>query len=183
MSLRDDNLRAALLKAFADWIDTELATFRGEHRDMLVDRYHEEGIKSFDVLLPDGAKVATISLSIPKDKVEVTDTAALIEWARDNDPALVRTVHHDPVPAHTTEGIDPKRLTELLARVKTTTDGVIDPDTGVLVDGLTHQPGGDPKSYSVRFTDDGREDIGTALRAGALAHLLAGTPLAIGVDQ
>lgn len=180
-SLRDANLRVALLKAFAEWVETELNTVRAEHRDDLVARYQEEGTKSFDVKLPDGTKVGTISLSIPNDRVDITDQTALIAWATSNDPTLVKTVDHPAVPAHTTVELDPKRFSEFLARVKTGSDGsVIDPDTGAVVDGLTHKPGGPPKSYSVRYTDDGREHIGTALRAGHLSHLIAGTPLAIG---
>lgn len=180
VSLRDENLRVALLKAFGEWVDAELTSVRAAHRDTLVERYQDEGTKSFDVKLPDGTKVATISLSIPKDHIDVTDPDALIEWGKANDPTIVTTVDHPAVPAHTTVELDLKRVAELIGRAKSADGVVVDPDTGTVIDGLTFRPGGPPKSYAVKYTDDGREHIGTALRAGELAHLVAGTPLAIG---
>lgn len=173
-SLRDRNLRMALLKAIADAVQDALKAERATHMADLIERYEDEGTKSFDVKLPSGTKVATISLSIPKDAVEVVDPDGLAEWAKDHDMSLIRERHVPAVPAHTVVELDPKRVAELLKRAKPMPGDtqVVDGATGELVDGLALVVGGTPKSFSVRYTDDGRTDLGDAYRAGALDHLV-----------
>lgn len=189
MSLRDRNLRFALLKAVADAINDALAEERADHRDSLLERYDDEGTTSFDVRLPDGTQVAKISLAVPKAATTVTDEDALLAWAKVNAPELVETEVIPAQPERTVvmpatdevvdEFLHPKRVTELLARVKPApgTDMVVDPDTGVVVDGVTHAPAGRPKSFSVRYSPDGREALAVAYRSGELGHLTAGTVL------
>lgn len=191
MSLRDKNLRIALLKAFVDAIEDELKRERETHRDELVTRYDDEGTKSFDVKLPDGVKVATISLSIPKASTEISDGDALMAWAKENAPELLTVVEHPGTPAVRVPAKPPwtehqfnlrevNALIDRLEPVDSANPGpVVDPDTGQIVDGVTHTPAAAPKSYSVRYTDTGRADLARAYRSGALGEVVAGTPLAI----
>ena len=188
LTFRDLNLRIALLKAIADDIVQQMADERDGHRDLLVKKYAEDGVKSFDVRLPNGTKVSSISLAIPKDSTTVTDDAALIAWAKDNAPDLLREVTIPAVPEQvipaqperTEIHLDPKRVTELLERVKPIDSSggeVVDPDTAQVVDGITYEPGGQPRSFSVHYEKEGREALALAYRAGELSHLVAGTPL------
>jgi hypothetical protein len=190
MNLKDRNLRYALLKAFTEAIAAELDAEKATHKADLTARYDTEGVKSFDVKLPDGTKVAAISLAIPKASTEVTDTDALLKWAEANAPHLVEVTEHPAVAEHlvlvpaveawTEKVLDTKLVAELLTHVKPverTGGPVVDTDTGQIVDGVTYTPEGPPKSFSVRYTDDGREDLGRAYRSGDLSFLVGGTPL------
>lgn len=190
MKTGDRNLRVAVLKAIADAINTALDAERTEHLGMLVERYDDEGMKSFDVRLPangDGerVKVATISLAIPKDSIDV-DEADLYAWALDNAGTLLKEelIPAQPeqiIPAQPEQRIrvlDRKRVTEFLKDVKPGPAGsVVHTDTGEIVDGLTHVPGARPKSFSVRFETDGRDELARAWRNGHLEHVLDATPL------
>lgn len=188
LKLKDRNLRIALLKAVTEDIAAQMDAEKDLHREELIGRYEDEGTKSFDVKLPNGAKVAAISLAIPKATTTVVDEEALLKWARENAPDLVSEVTIPGVAAHFVEAVpertefvvDAKRVTELLARVKPVDSAggeVVDPDTGSLVEGVTYTPGARPKSYTVRYEDDGREALALAYRAGELNDLLSGTPL------
>ena len=190
-SLGTQNIRLALLKALTDALADVLAAERTDHLADLSERYSDEGVKSMDVRLPvdvDGerVKVATVTLTIPKDKVEVTDTDELVAWAETAAPWLLRetAIPAQPeqvipaTPARTEVGIDPAQLEVFLKAVKPGPAGsVVDPDTGQLVDGMTHTPGSKPRSFSVRYTDDGRTELMRAWRRGDLADVLDGTPL------
>jgi len=188
LNLKDRNLRIALLKAVTEDIADRMDAEKDLHRTELVERYEDEGTKSFDVKLPNGAKVAAISLSVPKPTTTVVDDEALLKWARDNAPELVTEAVIPGVPAHFVEAVpervefvlDRKRVTELLGRVKPADAAggeVVDPDTGSLVEGVVYTPGAAPKSFSVRYEPDGREALALAYRAGELNDLLVGTPL------
>jgi len=60
--------------------------------------YDQTGSKVLDVKLPDGTRVASLTLALTGDKTTVTDRAALLEWARENAPEFVHTVPaHDEV--------------------------------------------------------------------------------------
>lgn len=165
LTLRDRNLRMTLLNTIADAVADAMKAERVSHLEGLVDLYEASGVKSMDVRLPNGVKVATISLTIPKDSIGVTDEAELIEWAKDNAPWLLKERHVAEVPAqpaYTETVVDPKRLTEFLASVKPLSPDsatVVDPSTGALVDGVAHQFGGAPKSFSVRYAPDGKENL------------------------
>lgn len=192
LNLRARNTRLALLKTFADAIKDALDQERADHLEALRTRYVEEGTKSFDVKLPNGVKVAAISLSIPKATTEVTDPEALLNWAVENAPTLVEEVAHPAVPeqiipaqpAWTEQRVDPKRVTAFIEDHVKPVDAsergpVVDLATGTIVEGITFTPEDDPKSFSVRFTSDGRLDIVEAYRSGLLAELLPGTPLPV----
>lgn len=184
MNLKDRNLRFALLKAVADAIADELAAERADHTIDLRERYDDEGTTGFDVKLPDGTKVATISLSVPKPSTTVVDPDAFVAWCRDNFPTAV-TEHHVPaqpavvIPAteaHTVYTVDPKLTTTLLKDAKIV-DGFVFDKNGTLIEGVEHKPAGVPKSFSVRYESDGRDALAVAYRAGELDHLVTGSSL------
>ena len=181
LSMRDANTRFALLKAFADAIYAEIASNREEHTARLVERYADEGTKSFDVKLPDGTKVGSISLTVPKPTTTVTDDDAFLKWITVNRPGALRLVPAQPAVVTPAAAefwqVDPKAVTTILAEAKPADDGmVVDPD-GVLIDGVSYLPAEAPKQFSVRYEGDGREALALAYRRGELNALASGSAL------
>lgn len=188
MNLRDRNTRFALLKAMRDAIDEELTLERADHTDLLRAQYDEVGVKSFDVKLPGGGKVGTISLSVPKADTIVRDEEALLAWCRENMPSAVieERVPAQPevvipaTPARTVYRVDDAMVTALLKGsrpVDPTSGGLVVDDDGVVIEGVEYVPAGRPKSFAVRYERDGREALALAYRAGELDHLLGGSTL------
>jgi len=181
LSLKDANTRFALLKAFADAIYAEISANREIHTARLVDRYTEEGTKSFDVLLAGGVKVGSISLTIPKPTTTVTDQWAFLMWCKANRREDMRYVEGTPatvIPA--TEGrweVDPKATTTILAESRPADDGAVVDVSGVLIDGVTYTTGAAPSQFSVRYETDGREALALAYRRGELNELASGSAL------
>jgi hypothetical protein len=187
VNIRDLNLRFAFLKAVADAIDAELKAERSAHTSTLLEKWRDEGTKSFNILLPgSGAKVGTITLTEPKPSTDVVDEAAFLAWCKENRPdaiavEVIPAIPEQVIPAQPErrrEYVDPKAQTAILAELKAADDGdVVDPETGTLVDGVEHKPAGEPRSFSVRYEKDGRADLALAYRRGQLDHLAAGTAL------
>jgi hypothetical protein len=188
MSLKDDNLRFTVLKAIADAVQDEMTRLRASHMTALLERYDDEGTKSFEIRLPGlDTVVATISLSVPKDSIEHTDPEAFEAWLEKNHPHAViveeipaqpeHTVVVPASPARTERFIDPKALTAVMKQFKATPDGVVDTATGVMVDGVENKPGGRPRSFSVRYEADGRDLITQSYRDGKLNSIVSGGPL------
>jgi hypothetical protein len=88
--LSGETLRAAVLGALRDVIDGEYQHARGQVLDLLLEaRRSGIPIKSVDVNLPDGHKVAQITLVDPSDERVVTDRAAFTKWVRGRAPEMV----------------------------------------------------------------------------------------------
>lgn len=89
-------MRAAVLGALRDKIDGEYQHARGQVLDLMV-QARRDGlpVKSLDVLLSDGQKVATITLVDPADEVVVRDRAAFTAWVQQRAPEMVT---QDPSP-------------------------------------------------------------------------------------
>jgi hypothetical protein len=185
MSLRDDNAKFALLKAVVDAATAEIARLRADHTGHLVERFKEEGTTSFKALLPDGTAVATISLTIPKPTLTVTDDEAFKAWLETNHPNAIdtETIPAQPeqlipaVPERVERNVNPKRITSLMEQFKPVPDGVVDLTTGMLVAGVEMTPAADPKQFSVTYAKDGRDQLADAYRAGDLDALVAGSAL------
>lgn len=188
MSLKDDNLRFVLLKAIADAAAKELGKLRDDHLSPLLERYDEDGTAQFRVRLPGSdSLVATVSLAVPKDKLEVADEDAWVAWLEANHPAAVDRVvvpgepeHTITVPAtedHTVTTLDDKKVTAVMKQFKVTKEGVVDTATGSLVDGVRNVAGGKPKSFAVKYEQDGAEQLAGAYRAGDLDAIVDGTSL------
>lgn len=196
MGLKNRNLRFVLRKALMDFLKADLDADRTDHTFDLVKRYEDDGVKSMDVKLPDGSKIAAISLSVPSKSTEVVDDEALVKWACENAGWLLKdhiipAVPEQVIPAQaerTEKVLDTEALTEFLKAVKPVEASggpVVDPDTGSIVDGIVYTPEGKPRSFSVRYTTDGREEVVRAWRTGLLEHLTAGSVLPVidGTDQ
>lgn len=165
MSLKILTARTAVLKALRDAIDAELSGSRADVLDGLLDAKASLGVKSVDVTLPDGTKVASVTLTEPKGRIAVTNDEAFARYVLDRWPDEV---------AMTVRSAWQKKL---LARLKDAGDGdVVDPETGELVDGVTAYPPADPSSFSLRYADGGRERIADAYRNGQLGELADLTP-------
>lgn len=172
MNLRDDNLRLALTKAIADVIAESMATMRADHFDVLMQHYEDSGTKSFTVKLPDGTKVASITLSEQKESYDVVDDAAFLDWAREHDPDMVRTISAPPVPALEYQEVKPAAKAAFLRRLQHSGSLPFDPVTGEVPDGVEYKPAGRPKSFSVRYEPDGRAQVIDSWRTGQLTDLV-----------
>lgn len=182
-NMRDENLRLAWIKAFSDSLADYLKEMREDHLAMLVKSYGESGNKSFDVLLPDGTKVGSVSLAQAKGYDSVTDEAALIEWAEQFPDAVVtsvtpeRVVPETVIPAVTTKRVDPRWLDELTKNALEGDDGELLNAEGELIPGIKRVPQPAPDKFSIRFEKNGRERIAMAYKRGQLSGLSEGTPL------
>lgn len=89
MTLRSEAMRATVLGALKDLIDGEYQHARGETLKALLSAREEMGAKSVEVALPDGTKVAGLTLIGGEDQVVVADRAAFTEWVRHRAPDRV----------------------------------------------------------------------------------------------
>lgn len=159
MNIREAALATATLKALSDLVKERDAEVRAQMLETLVDSYDQLGIKSLDVKLPDGTKVAALALSIPKSKgATVTDNRTFSAWVSENYPTAI---YQPPQPA---ASINAKWLEMFLAALKQTDEGAVDTKTGALVPGVDFLEAPAPKSFTVRFTDDGRAKVLNAFR-------------------
>lgn len=191
MSLKEDNLRFVVLKAVADAIAKEVGDLRSDHLTPLLERYDDEGTKTFEVRLPgpggQDVHVATLALKVPKDSFQITDYDAFLAWAESNHKDIVhtevipgepeRTVVVPAVPERVEKSILPKGEAFVMKQLKITEDGIVDPSSGTFVDGVSNVPGSRPNSFAVTFEHDGPEHLAGAYRTGKLDHIIAGTSL------
>lgn len=165
MSLQDAAAREAVLKALADRIGEEYKKARAEVQAELD---ANRGLQQVAALLPDGRRVAKISLTAPDPAAVVTDPDAYLAWVRDHHPGtdnVVRRVVTEVRPAFTTA---------LLAEL--TAAGVpqwCDTETGEVhtVPGVEIRATRS-RGHSVRFEKTGRELVAEAWQAGLLTDLV-----------
>ena len=176
MSIKTDNLRIALIKTFADALADFMKDARGEHLAQLLERYEDEGTKSFAVTLPDGTKVGNITLPEGKPSDQTVDEAALFAWAEENGGIDVETI-----PATEAREVKRVRPSWLAEKVKNAIEGddgeLIDAATGEPIPGIRRVPGKAPSSFTITYAKDGREKIAMAYRRGLLNDLAAGSAL------
>lgn len=176
MSIKQDNQRIALIKAYHDALGAFLADARAEHLEQLLGKYEEEDSKSWDIKLPDGTKIGQITLPVGKPADKTVDEAALFEWAEQNDGIDVE--HVPAVPARDVKRVRPSWLA---AKIKSAIEGddgeLIDVETGEAIPGVRRVPGKGPSSFTVTYAPGGREKIATAYVRGELNDLAAGTVL------
>ena len=159
-------LAAAAIKAIRDLVDGRDKDVRKVVTEQYVSEYKETGIKSRDVLF-EGDKVATATLSIPKQSgPAVSDRASFMRWVRATTPENVAVIQPPPV-----ESVCPVFEEELLARLEFKDGEAVHPVTGEVIPGITPPHTPDPKSYSVKFADGGRERLLEAWRIGQLTEL------------
>jgi len=176
VSIKTDNLRIALIKAYADALGDFLKEARDEHLEQLLTRYEEEGTKSFDIRLPDNTKIGAITLPQGKPADKTVDEAALFEWAEENGGIDIETI-----PAVAAREVKKVRASWLAAKIKSAIEGdggeLTDVETGEIIPGILRVPGKAPSSFTVTYAPGGREKIATAYVRGLLNDLAAGTVL------
>lgn len=176
MSIKTENLRIALIKTFADALSDFMKDARGEHLEQLLEKYEEEGTKSFAITLPDGTKVGNITLPEGKATDQTVDDAALLEWAEANGGVEARFI--PPVEAREEKWVKPAWLAEKLKNAIEGDDGKLtDVVTGEIIPGVKRVPGKAPASFTITYAKDGREKIAMAYRRGLLNDLAAGSAL------
>jgi len=171
MSLRDQNLHMALMKAIADAVSGFMGDLREEHLDTLLRYYDDTGSKSLAVNLPDGTKIATITLPEGKEFFEVHDEVAFLEWVKANHPNLLEEVVVPPQPEMRFQRVEPAKAKKFLAGLDHEGELPFDPATGEVPDGVTYKPVGRPKSFQVRYESEGRDRVIAAWQQGDLTQL------------
>jgi hypothetical protein len=164
MSIKEAALRTVVLKAISDALKAETDADKAELFGALVDLYEDTGSKTLDVKLPDGTKVATISLVIEASAPEVFDRAALMAWAAEN-----RSEWCNEIPARVE--VSEKAALE---GVEFTPEGIAVTPGGEVVPGIRMRRGGTPKHTSVKFQPAGRSAIAAAWSDGVFGTALPG---------
>ena len=176
MSIKTENLRIALIKTFADALMDYMKDARGEHLEQLLEKYEEEGTKSFAIVLPDGTRVGNITLPEGKPSDQTVDEAALFEWAEAQDG-----ITEEIIPATKKRIVKKVKASWLADKIKNAIEGddgeLIDVETGEAIPGVRRVPGKAPSSFTITYAKDGREKIATAYRRGLLNDLAAGSAL------
>lgn len=157
-------MRQTILRAVQDALGAEVEAGKADLLDLMKDLHDAIGSKTFDVTLPDGKKVATLSLAMTNDAVKVSDREALLQWARENAPEFVYEV-----PAHLE--VADKGLTEGLVFDE---DGTAYTADGEEVPGVRMVKGGKVTHYATKFVPGGRQAIADAWSAGEFGRELPG---------
>jgi hypothetical protein len=153
MNLKDITLPAVVLKVLHDEIGVRITAVK----EAVKDGFAETGTTQAVPELPDGTKVATVSLAGGSTKsASVSEPNTLLNWVLEHHPGEIEQVIRDSY------------LKKLLDTAKA--EGrAIDPLSGELVPGITVQ---DSTPYvSVRLKPGGKEAIVAAFRAGELTGI------------
>jgi hypothetical protein len=157
--MRDQAFRVAVLGALKDRIATEYAEQRTALLGQLLDAQADLGVKSLDVSLPNGTKVATITLTEPSVRVTVDDEDAFTAWVARRYPTEVQTVMT----------VRPAGRKAILDQAVVEGEDVFDWNDGEKLDGVrAAHPAPQSRSFSVRYPDGGRDAIAHAWRVGEL---------------
>lgn len=171
MSLKQNNLQFVLKKTIADLVTDEVKQDRAERMQELLELFRDVGAEKFEVKLPDGQSVATISILKPKPKLAIKEYE-LMGWLEANGyEHLIETV---TIPERTEKRI-PVDILDKIGAVETDDGEYVTPD-GVPVDGA-HVATPEPASFTVRYAKGGQHRIIDAWQAGELAGIDAGTTL------
>ena len=161
MDMQQLALEEAALKTLADVIGDRLKDVKAQMQEAL----DTTGASRVEAKLPDGTKVATISMTSPKPTAVVTDPDKFLAWVRENSPAnIVSRLVTEVRPAYTT-ALLAEMTAAGVAEVADKETGVVDEVPGVEIRATRS------RTHSVRPVDGGREAIAEAWRTGALAHL------------
>lgn len=184
MSLRDRNVRIALLRTLAEWVNDQLKHEREDHLDALLVRYDDEGTTSFTVMLPgETASLGKIILNEAKASWDV-DEATLLEWAKKNAPTMVKETVVPPQKEMRFYELWPASVAALEKRLEwVEVEGrhvAVDTATGQLVPGVTYKPAGRPDRFQVRLSAQGKERLVQAWAQGRLNEIAQGALPQIG---
>jgi hypothetical protein len=163
MSLKDAAAQEAYLKTLLDVIDASYKQKRREVQELLNEAVRESGTQQIAASLPDGTKIATISLTKGSAEAKVTDETAFKAWVMANyDTEIERRFV-----AEVRGSFRNKLLSQMTAA---NSNEWADPETGVIhtVPGVAIAPAR-ARGHSVRMTKDGPAEVMAAWRNGQLA--------------
>lgn len=161
MSLRNLALQAAVLKVLADEIAARQAIVKAAAQEAFTEAESTQAA----ALLPDGTKVATVSLAGGDGiTVSVTDDGAFLAWVTVNHPGETETVVRD---AYRRKVVDAAKKA----------GHAIDPATGEKIPGIEVR---DSRPYvAVRFRPGGADAVADAWQRGELAAIDVVRPRAV----
>lgn len=158
-SLPEQALREAALTAIHKTMGDNLTVFRNDMQKNL----EATGAERLAVRLPDGTRVASITVSNPTPKPAITDEAAFIRFVEEIAPDEVVTV----------KVVRPAYLKKLLDEMEKRGEAeIVDPVHGDIteVEGVEMQTAR-AASHSVTFEKTGRDALVAAATAGHLDHI------------
>jgi hypothetical protein len=162
---KDRATRVAVLTALRDAIDVVIDNERDDLTVNLKELSAAFGLKSIDIELPNGDKVASASLTSPEGKPFVNNEKAFIDWVTLNHPAeIIPTVR----PSFK------KALLEKAERLTSDdpeTIEAVNPRTGEIIEGVLFQSSSNPR-LTVRFAKTGRELVAEAYNRGELTRVI-----------
>lgn len=162
MTLKEAAAREAALKTLLDTVKDAYDEARKETRAALEAAAQETGVRQVAVSLPDGPDIATVSLSSGEAIARVVDEDVFKAWVRDHyatelERKFITTVR--------------KAFVDRLLKEMTAAGAAefADPETGVIheVPGVAIAPAR-ARTHSVRFKENGRQQVLKALREGQL---------------
>lgn len=146
MNLSEATFRAAVTKLLMEELGAADAVTRTEGLKLFLEARESIGMKSAEVRLPDGGHIANATLPQPKARIAFVEDKFLALTEKDNPDEIVRSVN----PAY-------KKAIE--RHLKIQGDEVIDTRTGEVVPWAAVRPAGQPKSFTITFTADGRDAV------------------------
>ena len=158
MSLKEDAITVAGLRALRDIVDAEYEAARLRVMTGLREARDKVGLKSMRVTLPDGTPVATVTLIEPKPATVVGNEAAFVAWVADHYPSEIETQVR----------VRPSWQQKFFSELDPSDGSVVDPRTGETVKGLETMPASEPRSFILRSLRGGTQEIIRAWRCGGL---------------
>lgn len=159
METKDRAARLAVLTALRDAIDAAIENDREDLTLNLKELSSMFGVKSIEIELPNGNKVATASLSVSEPKPYVNNEREFLDWVSTNHPdEIVRQVR-------------PSFQRALFDKLEPAGEEAIHIRTGEVVAGLFFSEGGKEK-LTVRFKSNGRQLVADAFSQGELEAVM-----------
>ena len=178
---RSEFIPYAVIRAFQDALADYVKSTRSDMYADLVERYEEDGSKSWDIPLPgDDKKVATLSLSFSKSEPVIDNKAEFTKWAQWNAPDLVK----EKVVPESREWVAKSTALQSLLEdydAQITDDGLLVTKDGVPVPGVVVSEEL-PKTFSLRWAGDGKRRVEVAYANGELNERLLDTPMPL-IDE
>jgi hypothetical protein len=165
VSVAEAVTREAVLRTLLDTVESEYKAVRAQVQELLDAEAKATGLNGVDARLPDGTKVAKVSISAGEAAATVVDQAAFLAWVRAN--------RKDQIHAELVVTVREAFQTALLAQMTASKTAQWCDEDGVLHDvpGIAFRPAR-ARTHSVRFTDSGRADVAAAWRTGQLTELV-----------
>lgn len=178
---RSEFIPYAVIRAFQDALSDYVKDTRSAMFADLVERYEEDGSKSWDIPLPgDDKKVATLSLSFNSSEPTISNRSEFTKWAQWNAPDLVK----EQVVPESREWVAKSTALQSLMDdydAQVTDDGELVTKDGEPIPGVT-VPKSTPKTFGLRWSGDGKKRVERAYGDGLLNDRLLDTPMPL-IDE